>query len=185
VNTWAVIATGASLNPDPIAVVSRVRHLPCVAVNDAFRIAPWARVLVAADEAWIRKNPDAIEFAGEKWCNNETRGTFPRLPKREAIYTNTNSGLLGLVFAMDRGAERILLLGVDMKGTHYFGRYRNGLVNSPDEPGRFEFFIKQFRDFAPRIRKGVEVINCNPDSALDVFPKMTLDEALEIEAIAA
>lgn len=174
--TWAVIATGESLKPDPAAVAARVRHLPCVAVSDAFRIAPWAKALVACDGKWWNSNPDARQFAGEKWSANGGVGGIGRM-RAPGIFTNTNSGLLGLRYAAAQGADRVLLIGIDMKGTHYFGPHKN-LPNT--EPHRFAFFIEQFRDATKRIGN-CEVINCNPDSALDVFPKMTLDEALELE----
>lgn len=174
--TWAVIATGESLKPDPEAAVARVRHLPCVAVNDAFRIAPWARALVFCDSSWLLKNPAARAFAGEKWCGNRTEGVA-RLPARPGIFTNTNSGLLALHFAVvERRATRVLLLGVDMKGSHYFGSHPRGLTNT--DPDAFAKFIRQFEDYAQRLPAGVEVINCNPESALEVFPKATLDEVL-------
>lgn len=174
--TWAVIATGESLKPAPELVVAKVKHLPCVAVCNAFAIAPWARDLVATDPDWWKVHPEAKAFAGEKWSCNEVSGVGRiRAP---GIFTNTNSGLLGLHQAVVRGATLILLLGVDMKGTHYFGRYTNGRPNT--EPERFAFFINQFSDYASRMG-GCEVINCNPDSALNVWPKMTLDEALLLE----
>lgn len=174
--TWAVIATGESLKPDPAAVTARVRHLPTVAVSDAFMIAPWARALVACDGNWWRHHPDALAFPGEKWCANGAPKGVTRMVG-SAIYTNTNSGLLGLRYAAAIGATRILLLGIDMRGTHYFGPHKT-LPNPNAE--RFALFIEQFRDASKRIG-ATEVINCNPESALDVFPKMTLDDALELE----
>jgi hypothetical protein len=76
-----------------------------------------------------------------------------------------------------------LLLGIDMRGDHYFGRYTNGCANTV--PFRFAFFINQFVDYAKRIPAGVEVVNCSLDSALECFPKMSLDEALALEEVAA
>lgn len=174
--TWAVIATGASLRPDPERVVAKVRHLPCVAVNDAFRIAPWAHALVACDDKWWKANPDALEFIGEKWSSTPVRfsDAVGRM-RGPGIQANTNSGLLGLYYAVGQGAGRVLLLGVDMKGSHYFGPH----LNRPNtEPHRFAIFMEQFRDATKRIGD-CEVINCNPDSALEVFPRMKLEEALE------
>lgn len=177
--TAVVLATGPSLLPEPQAVADRVRHLPTVAVNDAFRLAPWATALVACDPNWWKHNPDAMQFAGEKW----TAGNVPHVPRiyGSGIYTNTNSGLLGLDYCVRRlEAKRVLLLGIDMAGTHYFGKHKDGLANT--EPSRFAFFMAQFSVYAEKL-KGVEVINCSPASALTVFPRMSLDEALA-EALA-
>lgn len=178
--TWAVVATGESLKPGPELVVAKVRHLPTVAVSDAFRIAPWARAVVACDGNWWRKNPDALAFQGEKCCANGDAKGVSRMVGA-GIYTNTNSGLLGLHYAVWKGATRVLLLGIDMRGTHYFGPHKS--LPNPT-PERFALFIEQFRDASKRIGN-CEVINCNPDSALDVFPRMTLDEALAGERMAA
>lgn len=178
-DTWVVIATGESLKPDPAAVVERVRHLPCVVVNDAYVIAPWARVLMAADPNWWLAHPAAKRFAGEKWCNNAALGV-PRLPASPWMWTNTNSGLCGLHYAATlRHARRVLLLGIDMVGSHYYGDHPRGLENT--EPKRFAKFIQQFEDYAANmIRPGVQVINCSAISALTCFPKMALDDALDL-----
>lgn len=178
-----MIATGESLKPDPGAIAARVRHLNCVAVNNAFLLAPWAKVLVSCDPDWWKAYPEAKAFPGEKWCGNEARGVR-RIPPAPGIFTNTNSGLLGLHVAVTRGARRVLLLGVDMKGSHYFGRYTNGRPNTEDDKtiDRYALFLRQFADYAKRLPSGVVVINCSTESALTVFPKMTLDEALATEA---
>lgn len=169
-----VLATGQSLLPDPQAVADRVHELPVVVVNDAFRLAPWARALIACDPNWWQRNPEARAFSGEKWTAGSVSG-IPRI-RAPGIFTNTNSGLIGLDYWVRNGAKRILLLGIDMRGTHYFGRHKSGLSNT--DPSRFEFFIAQFAVYAKQIPRGVTVVNCSPESALDLFPKMTLDEAL-------
>lgn len=180
-NTWAVVATGESLKPEPALVTAKIKHLPTVAVANAYVFAPWAKALVACDRTWWQKHPEALGFPGEKWCaNGSTRGVLQM--RGPGIYTNTNSGLLGLMYAVGQGAKRVLLLGIDMKGTHYFGRYTNGCENTA--AGRFPFFIKQFEDFKQRI-PGVQVINCSLDSALDCFTKMSLDDALAFDEVAA
>jgi hypothetical protein len=37
-----------------------------IAINDAFRLAPWADVLYACDWQWWKANPEAYDFAGLK-----------------------------------------------------------------------------------------------------------------------
>jgi hypothetical protein len=171
------------MNPAPAEKAMRVQHLPCVAVGNAYAIAPWAKALVACDKTWWENHPEARAFPGEKWCAYAGGAGVQRIPPKDGINTNTNSGLLGLHYAIVRGeAKRVLLLGIDMQGSHYFGRYTNGCVNT--EPSRFTFFLKQFADYQPRIPAGVTVINCSPQSALEIFQKMTFDEALELECAA-
>jgi hypothetical protein len=171
-----VLATGASLLPSPATIALKVRHLPVAAINDAYLLAPWAQALVANDVAWWSAHPEAKSFAGDKWCGNGTPSGVNRMPRSPGIFTNTNSGLLGLHYWVMRGATLIILLGIDLRGTHYFGRHERGLGN-PDE-NRFVMFRQQFADYAKRIPRGVRVVNCSLDSALTVFPKLTLDAAL-------
>ena len=179
-NVGVVLATGASLLPDPARVFAKVRHLPCAAVNDAYLLAPLAQALVANDVAWWRAHPEALAFPGEKWLGSGRTHGVQRMPPAPAIFTNTNSGLLALHYWVQRGADRIILLGVDMKGSHYFGAHKHGLGNA--DAKRFALFLGQFADYAKRLPHGVRVINCSLGSALEVFPKMALDEALaEIE----
>lgn len=73
--------------------------------------------------------------------------------------------------ARDYGAKKIILLGFDMHGTHYFGRHPEGLKNTTEI--RFKQHMFQFRLFS-----GAEVINCTPDSALKRFPLAALSDTL-------
>jgi len=170
-----VIATGASLLPDPQAVADSVRHLPTVAVSDAYKLAPWAAALVACDGKWWAENPEALRFAGERWLANGSARGVEMIKRQGPICTQTNSGLLGLDYWIRRRARRVLLLGIDMRGSHYFGPHAR-LRNTT--PARFEFFCAQFDAYARWIMPGVEVVNCSPDSALETFPKRALADVL-------
>lgn len=170
--TWAVLASGESMSAE---LAAKVKHLPTVAVSNAFEFAPWAKAIIACDGKWWRKYPKAMEFAGDKFCANGQLLGIPRMRLKAPIYTGSNSGLLGLYYAIEYGkAKRVLLLGIDMKGRHFFGDHQQ-LPNTSVE--RFEVFKEQFREYAQTIN-GVDVINCNRYSALEVFPKMALAEAL-------
>lgn len=158
---FAVIATGPSLTD---AQVQAVRHLPCVAVSNAYLKAPWAVALASADlRWWLHYRP---EFAGRRFSVS----TVPDA-ERVDLVSGSNSGLLGMEVAVLLGATSLLLLGFDMKGDHFFGPHPVGLKNT-DRVG-FERFKRQFSGF-----KKVPVVNCTPGSALDCFPKMDLACAL-------
>ena len=58
-----------------------------------------------------------------------TKVTIPRLGV-------CNSGVLSLECAKRQGAKRILLLGFDMRGSHFFGPYTNGLSNTTEAKRR-------------------------------------------------
>lgn len=172
-----VLATGPSMGPQVAQAASRSRQ-PVLVVNDAFRLAPDAALLYAADTSWWRANPDARQFAGLKLCADDTlpgadvytlRHTgklgFDADPR--CIRSGGNSGYQAVHVAVQAGAARILLCGFDMHGTHYFGRHDKGdLQNTPPE----KFALWRAR-FAALNGHGAEIINCTPGSALACFPR--------------
>ena len=167
---FAVLCTGPSLSP---AVVDRVRHLPLVAVNNAYELAPFAVALAANDVKWWARNPDAHQFDGRKFSTNRIRGVEHVMAPH--VQNRTCSGVLGMEVAKRLGATRILLLGADFHGSHYFGAYENGLTNT-DEKGR-RIHANQFASWA-RVNKRVMVVNATEGSMLECFPRVSLDECL-------
>lgn len=93
----------------------------------------------------------------------------------DALGAVVNSGVLGLECAVRAGAKRILLLGADMHGSHFFGPYTNGLRNTA--PHQRAQHMKQYAAWAS-LNRGVEVLNCTAGSALCCFPLADLDESL-------
>ncbi|EWS53278.1 hypothetical protein X551_03935 [Methylibium sp. T29] len=168
---WVVLATGPSLNQ---SIADSVRGHNVVAVSDAYRLAPWADALASTDSAWWKQHPEALAFSGLK---------FGAMPDFRAIHgverlhvdTGTNSGLLGIMVAVKLGARRVLLCGFDLKdpGNHFFGKHPKPLKST--KPERMEAFKRQFKNYQPR---GVQIINCTPDSALDVYPRAALEDCL-------
>jgi len=169
-NTFAVLATGPSMSQ---AVADSVRgRARVIVVSDAYRLAPWAEALVSSDKAWWAAHPEAFEFTGRKFSGIRVPGceTVHRTPP---LRSGSNSGLLACDLAMQLGAARILLLGFDMQGSHFFGPHPEPLKNT--KPERFAGFRAQFAKWQPR---GVKVFNCTPGSALRCFPSSTLEAAL-------
>lgn len=163
---FAVLATGPSMSQ---AVADSVRgRCSVIAVSDAYRLAPWADALVSQDASWWRAHPDAKEFAGRRFAGV----VVPDVEKFPSL-TGSNSGLLGCQVAVSLGATRILLLGVDLKGSHFFGPHPAPLRNT--QPHRFQAFQEQFKRYQPR---SVEIINCTPGSALKAYPKADLNASL-------
>lgn len=154
-------------------VADSVRFLSgAIAVCDAYKLAPWADALVCADRGWYEFHPDALQFKGLKFSGTPVQHV-EQLRHTQEFGSGTNSGLQGMRVARDIfGATRLLLLGFDMHGAHYFGKHPEPLKNTTDR--RFEVFIKQFE----RWKGGCEVINCTPGSALKKFPFMHLEQAL-------
>jgi hypothetical protein len=169
--TWAILASGPSMSQ---AIADSVRgRCKVIAVSDCFKLAPWADALVSQDKPWWKFHKP--EFSGRKFSGGaeNIEGT-ERVEFEGSIGTGTNSALLACHVAVKVfGAKRILLLGVDMGGTHFFGPHPEPLKNT--KPERFEQMKLQFAHW---VHKGVEVFNCSPDSALTCFPKATLEDCL-------
>lgn len=95
-----------------------------------------------------------------------------------AIATGRNGGYQAVNIAALAGARRNVLLAYDMQfregRSHWFGHHE--VKNAPSE---FAQYARNFRALVEPLKTlGVEVINATPDSALDAFPRMTLEEAL-------
>lgn len=179
--TVLVMATGPSI-PD------LVRQLPpnragaaSVAVNDAFRLAPWADMLYAADPAWWRHHAqDALRFAGLKATANDScefRAVRALTPTGVqgfdedpgCVRTGGNSGYQAVHVAIHAGASRVLLLGFDMHGGHYFGNHPPGLSNTSE--ATYQSWLERFDALNGR---GAEIVNCTPGSALTCFRRADL-----------
>lgn len=97
-----------------------------------------------------------------------------------ALATGRHGGFQALNLAILAGASKILLLGYDAKrgadgATHWHGEH---IVTSPAEAAYAEF-KRSFSSAQAAIEAaGVLVLNCSPNSAIDTFPKMDLQEAL-------
>jgi hypothetical protein len=174
---FAVLATGPSMSQD---IADSVRgRCRVVAVSDAYKLAPWADALASTDAAWWKHHKEALEFKGLKY------GAFPDFRpvagvQRLELSSETNSGLLGMHVAERLGASVILMLGFDLKGSHFFGQHPEPLKNTTED--RFKAIRKQFQHFRPR---GVRIINCTPGSALECYEKGDLNACLaELEASA-
>lgn len=144
-----------------------------VVVSDAFRLAPWADGLVSQDAKWWASNPDAMQFAGRKFSGALMEGV-EKVQFEGPIASGSNSGLLAMHVAVTKfGATRLLLLGFDMCGGHFFGPHVAPLRNT--SPSRFDAFKEQFKRYRPR---GVEIINCTPGSVLKAYRMADLNDCL-------
>lgn len=131
-------------------------------VGNCWELAPWAEFLVANDRAWWQAYPAALGFEGRKFSANRIHG----VERVEGMEPAHNSGVLALEVAVRLGARRIELHGFDMRGSHYFGDYDNGLTNT-STPRRARQ-LAQFAAWAAR-HPNVHVINRTPGSALACF----------------
>jgi hypothetical protein len=169
-------------------------HGIVVAINDAVRRIPWADIVFSADGIWITRRADVLaRFVGRKvaaidggYVPPEAAGPIEVLDRSRdvlvsddpgLIYSAHNSGFAALNFAVSREATRIVLIGFDLDGgNHWHGGYewkcRFGRADHPK-------WAAAFNSIAPELaRRGVDVVNLNPASAIRGFRFATLDEVL-------
>ena len=157
-----------------------------IAINDAYRLAPWADVLYACDGKWWGWHKGAPTFTGLKFTLDRHAARWPGVqvlrvgaqrglsldPAR--LCTGHTSGYQAINLAVLLGASRIVLLGYDFTGTHFFGSHPDG-TRPP-----FSLCLQAFPTMLPVLAaQGVTVLNATPSSALTAFPRVTLAAALE------
>ena len=188
----ACLGGGPSLNPKDVdRLKGRTR---VIAINDAFKLCPWADVLYACDMRWwAHHEKDALGFAGVKvtldeaaanrwptlkWLRNTGQAGLETDPT--GLRTGRNGGYQAINLAFHFGASRILLLGYDMRlvdgKRHWFGDHPLGLNAAANYD---KIMLPHFPSLATALDgAGVEVINCTPGSALTMWPIKRLDEVL-------
>lgn len=169
-----------------------------IAINDAWRLAPFADLLYAADGPWWLKYRGVPDFAGEKWTQDKGEGAAEAAQRfglhvvRSEIGKSVsfdpayiaqgyNSAFQAMNLAVHFGAVRIVFLGLDCQAeagrTHWFGDHPPGLLKASPYP----LFRAAFEAAAPQLREaGVEVINCSRATALTCFRRATIEEVFEL-----
>lgn len=167
-STWVLLAPGPSAKAED---VERLAQFPVGAVGCAFKLYPGAAFIASSDAAWWRAYPEAKQLPCDRFCmgSNVTEAERVTIP---GIGTVVNSGVLALECAVRAGATRILLLGFDMHGTHFFGPYTNGLQNATAQ--KRNVHLQQYERWA-KMRRHIQALNLTKGSSLTCFPKGELD----------
>lgn len=187
--TFVLLGGGPSLTPaDVDAVRGRAR---VIAINDAWKLAPWADVLYACDDKWWTWQSGVPTFAGLKYALDPSAEQWPGVRVLQntgplglelaptGLRTGKNSGFQAINLAVHLGASRIVLLGYDMcpapdgRG-HWFGEH-------PDRnPSPYQAMREAFASLVePLFSIGVGVVNCSRRTELTTFPCAALDDELE------
>lgn len=95
------------------------------------------------------------------------------------ILTGKNSGYQVVNLAVLAGGNPILLVGYDMRHIDGKDHFVGGEHSIPTPENNLKGYAKNFRTMVEPLRRiGVDVINVTPGSAIDCFPRMSLEEAL-------
>lgn len=145
-------------------------------------MAPWADALYAMDRAWWRVHIDEVRrvFGGVLWSPLVGIAGVKRVNFGGPIPRNSGAGAIGLAARL--GARRIVLLGYDVQlpegRAHWHGDHPKGLGNA----GSIGQWPEQFRLLA-RTLAGLEVVNASRSTALECFPRESLEDALEARTL--
>ncbi len=191
--TCFILGGGPSLrNVDVVPLRDRGR---VIAINESFRLAPWADVLYFCDKDWWLRNRAQVEeiFTGRYIVTMQNQ--FPGVKTLRcsgelgletdpaAIRHGSNSGYQAINLAYHFGASPIVLLGYDMHvangRTHWHQGYPDQTPTGYAHTLRGMAFKFQYL-VSPLRAAGVKVLNVTQGSALDCFPVTTLENIQEI-----
>lgn len=181
-----VVATGPSLKQEQIDYAQGKVDLS-IAVNDAYKLMPWADVLYSSDWNWWEYHK-AEDFCGEKLCPIETiyatkvEGSFGAGFSPTHIHYGLNSGFAAINLALLRGATQVYLLGFDMgiaegQERHFFGPHPEHLEKDSNYV-RFREKMDEGARTLSRFGKDIKVINCTDGGVLESFPRKIITEVL-------
>lgn len=166
---FIILASGPSMSQ---TTADAVRGRGTVmAVSDAYLLAPWSDVLVSSDAAWWRHHHPV--FAGRRFSAHGGEGT----EVIQGVPGGSNSGVLGILVARHLGAKKILLLGFDGHGSHFFGDHPEPLRNT-SAPRRRVHAEQHKAQAREAVRDGIEIVNGTPGTVLTCYPQVSLGEVL-------
>ena len=184
-----IVASGPSLTQED---VNHARgKAKVIAINNCYILAPWAHMLYACDYRWWRHYRP--EFYGLKVCPHlgaakefgliyiEGKAKSGLSLTKDCIHYGGNSGFQALNIAVLAGAKRIILLGFDMQpdGSGRMHWHPDHTRIGNPQRNSFNRWLRAFHEAAPQLTQaGVEVLNCTRQTALDVFPRVSLEDAL-------
>lgn len=189
-----VAATGETLTKH-VAAACVASGCPIIAIKEASLRIPTADVLYACDAHHWKRYEGYPNFRGEKWSSHSSRSYDNKLEVAEKYSLRLVRGVAGKTFSVDpsfihygnstgfqaiglaihwmRKPGRIVLVGFDMRGEYFFGHHPRGRALANFGP-----YMPFFETAAKSLPEGVEIVNCSPNTALECFPKMLLEDVL-------
>ncbi len=159
-----------------------------IALNDAgLVLAPWADILYFSDAHWFEWNAAEIDKfkgglivsrseVGDARVKRIGRSLRMHLSSQPDILSGVCSGGNAINLAHLYGCTPIVLLGFDMRAGNWHNRHKK-----PPRPNCHALdFIPAINRMAPLLAQaGRRVINATPGSALECFPIMDPEQALD------
>lgn len=190
--------------------MSYVHDKHVIGVNVAYLIGDWIDIVFFGDTNFFLKHKHKLAaFPGLKVTCSPHKGTagWVKFVARDGkkprgisndpakVSWNKNSGASAINIAAHAGAKRIMLLGFDMSldeghNQHWHDLYGRKAVNANQnhkgthkpKPLPFGRHLKGFPSIAyDAERLGIEIINISPNSKIEVFEKISLQDFIKRE----
>lgn len=185
--------------------LSPIHDKHVIGINMAFKLGDWIDIIFFGDSGFFLKNQHALAaYNGIKVsCHHEVNSlkyqtdNIKYLPKTRNknhgisdnpgfVTWNGNSGAAAISIAANAGAKRIILLGFDMKLTDERSHWHREYVSPDSKDGRrtnqhlpFHKHLPGFPTIAADAEKrGIEILNASPDSAIPHFKKVEVKDLL-------
>jgi len=179
-----------------------------IGVNNVYQIGDWIDVCFFGDCGWYNVHRHALskwpgikvtcchrfagrgekEMEGIKFLSRHKKRKYGISDNPSYVSWNGNSGAAAISLAVHFGVKRIVLLGFDMnldenQKSHWHGSHHNPNPKEPTKKKRktppFERHLRGFPNIAVDARQmGVEILNANPNSAINDFRKVTVKDVL-------
>lgn len=189
-DTAVVIGSGPSLTQDQITeIYDSGCHV--IAVNDNYKLAPWADVLFACDIQWWYYHKELVPDNIECWTIEGTGSHFKKRYKYpnlnevpyirefdvydDKVHHGGNSGYIAIQLARLFGAKKIILVGFDHMHTngkvHWFGDHDKEWFRKNAED------IDRWLDNIERLLRNidVDVVNCSNETAITTSRRSRLE----------
>ena len=181
---------------------SPIHNRKVIGVNNAYRLGDWVDICWFGDLKWLHWHQKELrssykgiiahcntrsDLRRKKWMVPFHRGKPLGIDiNQKSVAWNRCSGLSAINLAYHMGASTVFLLGFDMK---HDNKQKNWHKDHKEDQS-LKLADRRYAHFlvAPQIiwkdaqRLGLNIINGNPDSAIEQFPKMTLTEFLDNES---
>jgi hypothetical protein len=193
--TIVCIGTGPSLTEQQVDV-ARDKGFDLFVCNNAFQLVPDAKLLYAVNFNWWKHYwPEVKDLPCEKWTTsrqvyyefgvNWIAETFMMgLSSNPRVISHGHGSGFSLVsMAHKKGADRIILLGYDLKYApdydgkareigsfprHFFGEYPHSMQHWPSVQVKNGVHVELVELYQAVKEQGfVELVNCTPNSALE------------------
>ncbi len=194
--TAVVIANGPSLDRVQVEAVVQPADVGTITVNTAYVAAPFADVYYAGDmlfwkthvarmriaargrfvpaQFWTTDSTAAEQYGVNRWKGRNDVGIGETM-----IHLNGNSGAQAINLAYLFGARKIVLLGFTMREIdgkkHFHGDHEKPLVQKQlfgEWVHKMSFVARDAK------RLGVDIVNCDPLSAMTCFRMGNLEDEL-------